>query len=94
MAANAGAKACSFTLSGTTADTVNFTRSGGSLIVTNRHATEMLWVRLDGTTAVAAADENYAVPAGTSLTLSGGKFGGNQTRSVVGNGNTVTVGIF
>ena len=83
----------SATLSGTTADTVAFTGNGKHLMVVNRH-TAVLYFRIDGTTAVAAADECYAVPPGQSLTLGPSKFGAKTQLSIVGTDNPYTAQIF
>jgi len=89
MAAVSGVAACSATLSGTTADTVTLT--GGrakSLAVTNRDDTTTLYFTVNGDTAVAAADETFAVlPEQTKILH---PYGGNAL-SVVGNDNAYTV---
>lgn len=82
------------TLSGTTADSITFIGKGSSLAVQNQHASVVLYFRFDGTTAVSAADDTYAVQAGQTLVLTGSQFGGNMTLSVVGNANPYAVMIF
>ena len=89
MAAVSGAITCHATLTGTTADTVTLTEDTEEVMVVNRHATEVLWVKVNGTTAVAAEDENYAVPAGQILRLPGNFQ--NRPLSVVGNANPYSV---
>lgn len=93
MAAVSGAKACSATLSGTTADTITFTKTGSSLFVLNRDPVQTLWVRLNGT-AVAGEDENYPVLPMQSVTFEDATFGGSGSYSIVGNGNAYSAGIF
>lgn len=41
----------------------------GSVTLTNTSASATLWARLDGTAAVALADNNYVIPAGATKTL-------------------------
>lgn len=94
MAAVTGVKSAHATLTSTTADTVTLTGAGKYMRVANRHATEALWFRDDGTTAVAAADENYFVAPTQSVVLGPSKFGGSMVVSVVGNGNTYSVELF
>jgi hypothetical protein len=79
------------TLSGTTADSVAFSGTGGSLCVTNRDASVTLYFREDGTVAASAADDNYAV-----LPLQSKIIGHNlsATLSVVGSGNAYSAEIF
>jgi hypothetical protein len=94
MAAHTCGVAQHATLSGTTADSITFTGSGSSLAIQNQHATNLLYFRLDGTTAVGAADDTYSVQAGQTLILSGSRFGGSMSLSVVGNANPYAVMIF
>lgn len=80
------------TLSGTTADTVTVTptRNGCWVEVFNRDTTEPLYVRADGTTAVAAADGTVYIPAEGSFPW---KLSGRTAVaiSIVGNGNAYSV---
>jgi hypothetical protein len=92
MAAQTCAVAQTATLSTTVADTITFTGKGNNLIVTNHDGTNNLFFRVDGTTAVGSADDNYVVRPGQTLVLPG-VFGGTLV-SVVGNGNVYTVAIF
>ena len=80
------------TLSGSTADLITFTGNGNTLCVTNRAASAPLYFRLDGTTAVGAADDTYVVPAGQSKILSG-HFGSPKV-SIVGASNDYSVEIY
>jgi len=92
MAAQTCAVAQTATLSTTVADSITFTGKGNSLIVTNHDAAQNLFFRVDGTTAVGSADDNYVVRPGQTLVLTG-VFGGKPV-SVVGSGNIYTVAIF
>jgi hypothetical protein len=94
MAAQTCGVAQHATLSGTTADSITFTGRGKSLAVQNKHATEYLYFRFDGTTAVGLADDNYSVAPGQTLVLADALFGGTMSLSVVGNANTYAVMIF
>jgi len=94
MAAQTAKVSKTFTLSGATADTVAFSASGNSLAITN-HAGVNVSFRIDGTTAVADADETYLVLPGTTFVLNQGRFGaGSPLVSIVGNGNKITAAIF
>jgi hypothetical protein len=82
----------SATLSTTTADTVTFSGHGKTLAVTNRDSTNTLYFTIDGTTtAVAAADECFAVLPLQTFTLSGGPVW--PVLSVVGSGGGYTMAI-
>lgn len=82
------------TLSGTTADLVTLTGkpvlSGRRVyvMVTNWDATNKLYVRLDGTTAVGSADATSGIGPGEWRRFPYSDLG---TVSVVGNGNTYSV---
>ena len=91
MAAVDGVQACSATLTGGTADTVTLTGQGASLAVTNRHATNEMWVRLDASTAaVANADENYLVLAGSTVVFGVTTGAASRVISIVGTDNPYT----
>lgn len=92
MAAQTCVHAQTATLSTTVADAITFTGKGKKLMVTNHDATTALYFRIDGTTAVSAADENYVVLPGETTELEGHWSG--KAISVVGSGNTYTVAIF
>lgn len=89
MAAVGGALSCHATLTGTTADVVTLTEDGEELRVVNHHATEKLWVRFDGTTAVALADETFIVLPNSVQVFPGGFQ--NRPISIVGNANVYSV---
>lgn len=78
------------TLVGTTADTVAVPAGlqGFDAEVFNRHVSEWLWARGDGTAAVAEADGTTAIPPGQSCVI---EIVEGQSLSVVGNGNPYSV---
>lgn len=80
------------TLVGTTADSVTFTGALTSVRVINRGATD-IWVRTDGTVAVADAAGTYPIPAGASLVLPLRPVNTQSTGnlSIVGNATKYTV---
>jgi len=84
MAAQTCVNAQHATLSTTTADSVTFSGTGANIAVTNRDASTTLYFRIDGTTAVSAADETFVVlPLQTKVISAAG----TKVISVVGNGN-------
>jgi hypothetical protein len=97
MADVAGINTCHATLSTTTADTV--TLSGDNIRaveVLNRSGSTTIYFTVNGATAVAEADETYAVPAGQALVVplavgDGYVASANTVLSVVGNGNAYSV---
>lgn len=76
------------TLTGTTADTVNLNDQWTQIEVINRSGTAPLYVRADGTTAVAAADNTDVIMAGEAVLISRIPTAGI---SVVGDGNGYSV---
>lgn len=94
MGATGGINANTSTLSGTTADTCTMTGQGTSLAVTNHDASVTLWVRIDGTTAVADADENFCILPLQTKVLNVTTGSGSRVISVVGNGNKYSVEVF
>ena len=82
------------TLSGTTADTVTITplARGWTVEVLNLSTSQVLGVRCDGTTAVAAAASVVRVPAGGSIAFPTVYIPGG-IMSVVGNGNEYQVNL-
>lgn len=75
------------TLSGTTADTVTIAPTANldaQRVVLTNDGSVNLYYRLDGTTAVSAADGTHHIKPGESLIL---PTRSNFTISVVGNGN-------
>ena len=102
MAAVEGIYTCHATLSSTTADTVTLTADNlrGVEVLNRSGATTVYFTVGYGTaapaTAVAAADETYAVPAGQSLYVPLAGPGGfiasaSTVLSVVGDGNAYSV---
>jgi hypothetical protein len=89
MAAVGGALACHATLTGVNADTVTLTEDGEELRIVNHHATEKLWAKFNGTTAVALEDENFIILPGQTQVFPGGFQ--NRPISIVGNGNVYSV---
>ena len=81
------------TLTSTTADMITFSGVGSRLYVTNRDTTNTLYFTLNGVTAVAAADQTFAVlPLTTHLPL---HISGNPGPvSVVCNGGGYSVELF
>lgn len=85
MAAQTCVNAQHATLSSTTADSVTFSGTGSEIAVTNRDTSTTLYFRVDATTAVAAADNTFAVlPLQTKVVRAAGA----KVISVVGNGNS------
>lgn len=91
MAAKTPARSVHATLSTTTADSVTWTGGGpyNRIQVTNGDATNLLYVRFDGVTAVAAADGTYKVPVSSTRTFN--LEGAPAVISVVGNGGAYSV---
>lgn len=56
------------TTDGTAADAITLTQSNPTLTFINR-GSGTLYVRVDGTVAVAAADNNYVVPSGFTVAI-------------------------
>lgn len=81
------------TLTGTTADTVVINQLWPALEIINGHATEDLYIRQDGVTAVAAADGTTHIPPGISKVVKAEPVEGSRDTllSVVGNGNFYSI---
>lgn len=88
MASYSDAASAHKTLSGTTADSVTIT-GGVRLVVINRDVSAPLYVRGDGTTAVAEAGGTRYVGPGAWVEIDKPADGGAV--SVVGNGNAYSV---
>lgn len=73
------------TLSGSTADTVNVTQFWDGIEIENRHTTNAMYVRFDGTTAVAAAAGTEYIGPEKSKHFTGGIYTGG---GLVGNNTT------
>lgn len=92
MATDTAATSVTNTLSGTTADTITLTNGWDAIEVTNHDATNWIYLRQDGTTAVAEADNTTPVPPSTSKVLAAAKNSVNDNViSIVGNGNKYTI---
>lgn len=88
MATHTAVKSVHKTLSSTTADTVNLNNEWTILEVINRSGTASVYVRADGTTAVAAADNTDIVLPGEAVLINRIPSAGI---SVVGDGNAYSV---
>jgi hypothetical protein len=88
MATVTAIKSAHPTLSTTTADTVNLNDEWTVIEVINRSGTAPIYVRTDGVTAVAAADETDVVMPGEAVLISRVASGGI---SVVGDSNEYSV---
>jgi hypothetical protein len=87
MAADTAARAVTNTLTGGTADVITFTNKWPAVDITNHHASEALYYRVDGTTAVVAANDcGVVMPGGSKIVALSG-----LVVSVIGNGNVYTV---
>lgn len=92
MATDSVVRSCTNTLSGSTADTVTLTQAWQAIEVTNQHASEWIYLRQDGTTAVAEADNTTPVAPATSKTMTTIVTSSNTVVvSIVGNGNKYTI---
>lgn len=92
MASHSVTRAKTATLSGTTADTITLTQGWPAVAITNHDVSDVVYFRMDGTTAVAAADNATPVLAGSSVIRMATINASNQiTVSIVGDGGTYTV---
>jgi len=93
MATDSAVRSVHNTLSTTVADTITNTQIWPAVEIVNGDATESLYVRQDGTTAVAAADgTTHILPGTTKVIKSEPDFSANTlTISVVGNGNIYSI---
>lgn len=88
MATHTATKSVHETLTTTTADTVNLNDQWTEIEVINRSGTDPLYVRADGITAVAAADDTDVVMPGEAVLMNRIPAAGI---SIVGNGNGYSV---
>lgn len=88
MATVTAVKSAHPTLTGTTADTVNLNDQWTEIEVINRSGSAPLYVRADGTTSVAEADNTDVVMPGEAVLVNRIPAAGI---SVVGNGNAYSV---
>lgn len=92
MATDSAARSVTNALTGTTADTVTLNQPWEAIAVTNHDATDVLYFRQDGTTAVAAANDTTPVlPGMTVIRASSVTDSRTCVISVVGDGGTYTV---
>lgn len=92
MATDSAVRSVTNTLSGTTADTITLTQAWPAVAVTNHDATDIVYFRQDGTTAVAAANNTTVVLPGATVTSSASvNEDGDIVVSLVGDGGTYTV---
>lgn len=95
MATDSVVRSCTNTLSTTVADTITLTQPWPAIDITNHDATNNLYVRQDGVTAVGAADGTTVVLPGQSKVLAPMLYcvstSAPHTLSVVGSGNVYTV---
>lgn len=92
MATDSAVRSVSNTLTTTVADTITLTQAWPAIEVTNADTTNDVWVRQDGTTAVALADNCTKVPAGTSKTIRASVTGsGTVVISIVGSGGAYSI---
>lgn len=69
MAANSGVRSCHATLGAGVADTFDLTANGFDRLEIANSGTDIAYYRLDGVTAVAAADETRSLLGGERQTL-------------------------
>ena len=67
MATDSAVRSLTNTFSTTVADTITLLQPWNSVQITNQDGTNALYFRMDGTTAVAAADGCSVVPPGQSV---------------------------
>lgn len=92
MATDSAVRSVTNTLTTTVADTITLLQGWPAIQVTNSDTTNTLWVRQDGVTAVASADNATPIPPGTSQILSSSPTSaGTHVISVVGSGGGYTV---
>jgi hypothetical protein len=92
MATDSATRSVTNTLTTTTADTVTLTQGWEAIAVTNHDAADIVYFRMDGTTAVAEADNTYVVLPGKTVIVPGTpNSSGQHVVSVVGDGGKYTV---
>lgn len=92
MATDSDARSVTNTLSGTTADTVTLTQGWSAVDVTNHDATDVIYFRMDGTTAVAAANGcSVLLPGQSKVVAASLNQAGQVVVSIVGDGGTYTI---
>lgn len=97
MATDSSVKSVTNTLSGTTADAITLTQGWPAMEITNHDSADLLYVRVDGTTAVAQANGCTVILPGqtkvvqSSLNVSPSTGATSCFVSVVGDGGSYTV---
>lgn len=92
MATDSAVRSVSNTLTTTVADTITLTQGWPAIEVTNGDDTNILWVRQDGVTAVANADNATPIAVSSSKILkSSPTSAGTHVISVVGSGGAYTI---
>lgn len=91
MASYPAARAVHKTLTGTTVDTVTLSSSADFVEVLNYSLTDLLWVRVDGVTPVAAADDTHRIPPNRGKVIAVPANRASVEVLVLGNGNAYTV---
>lgn len=92
MATDSAVRSVTNTLTTTVADTVTLLQGWPAIEVTNHDDTNFLWVRQDGSTAVASADNATPIAPSSSKILSSSlNSSGQHVISVVGSGGVYTI---
>lgn len=92
MATDSALRSVTNTLTTTVADTITITQAWPAIAVTNHDASDFVYFRQDGTTAVAAADNTTVVLPGTTVIRAASVNSSNQiVVSIVGDGGAYTV---
>lgn len=92
MATDSAVRSVTNTLTTTVADTITLLQAWPAIDVTNHDDTNDLWVRQDGVTAVASADNCTLIPAGQSKVIAASVNEDSQVViSVVGSGGAYTI---
>lgn len=92
MATDSALRSVTNTLTTTVADTITLLQGWPAIEVTNRDDTNVLWVRQDGTTAVANADNATPIaPSSSKILASSPNSSGQHVISVVGSGGGYTI---
>lgn len=93
MATDSAIRSVTNTLTATTADTITLNQRWPAVEITNHDGTTALYIRMDGTAAVAEADNTTVIPAGMTKVIAAEPAEGTNTIvvSVVGDGNKYTI---
>ena len=92
MATDSAARAVTNTLTTTVADTITLIQGWEAVAVTNHDTADTLYFRMDGTTAVAQANDTTPVlPGSTVIRASSLNSSGQIVVSIVGDGGVYTV---